>query len=187
MDLRQTECVLLQRRWALPVLDLLHATKGSKFITLCHRLNAHQSAVRDALDHLIALGLVSPNPGHGHPLRPEYILTPRGELLAPPVSMLNQRLSTLSLPDLGLRRWTLPVLGTVSDLRHARFGDFTQRLTITPRALSQTLKDLTAAELIDRVIVEDYPPRPAYLLAPRAKDLAIAFIDVRETARKLSA
>lgn len=187
MDPRQTECVILQRRWALPVLDLLHATKGSKFITLCHRLNAHQSAVRDALDHLIGLGLVSPNPGHGHPLRPEYILSARGELLAPPVAMLNQRLNVLCLPELGLRRWTLPVLGTVGDLHRARFGDLTQRLPITPRALSQTLKDLTGAQLIDRVIVEDYPPRPAYLLASRAVEIAKAFGEVRETARKISA
>ncbi len=184
---------LFRRRWSLPVLSTLHDTGGCKFVTLCHQLDAHQSGVRDALDHLIELGWVQPNPGHGHPLRPEYILTPHGERLAPSVSALNREIDTLQLSELCLRRWSLPVLGAVADVRaiedvrEARFAQISAHLPITPRALSQTLKDLSTSDLIHRSVVEEYPPRPTYRLSSRAEPLADAFALVRESARRIGA
>ncbi len=178
---------LFHRRWSLPVLAQLHASGGSKFVTLCHRLGAHQSAVRDSLDHLIEVGWVQRNPGHGHPLRPEYILTRLGERLAPNASALNHELETMQVSDLCLRRWSLPVLGAVAELQEARFAQISAQLVITPRALSQTLKDLSTCELIDRGVIEEYPPRPMYRLAPRAEPLAHAFSLVRESVRRIGA
>lgn len=105
--------------------------------------------MRQSLDHLIELDLVRRNPGHGHPLRPEYILTSRGDRLATASVLLDDALVSLQLRDLGFRRWTLPALAAISDDQPARFGDIALTLLgITDRALSLALKPMVAGELV---------------------------------------
>ena len=69
---------LSRHRWALPILAHLSGTGGSRFVPLAAALGMSRDALRQTLDSLMALGLVTPNPGYGHPTRPEYILTDEG-------------------------------------------------------------------------------------------------------------
>ena len=67
--------VLVHHRWALPVLGELYRDDGAKFVTLVHRLNVSKDSLARTLEHLRTLDLAVKNPGYGHPLRPEYVLT----------------------------------------------------------------------------------------------------------------
>ncbi|MGH2451320.1 MAG: winged helix-turn-helix transcriptional regulator, partial [Candidatus Limnocylindria bacterium] len=69
---------LFHHRWAAPVLAELDRSRGSRFVTLSNRLALSRESLRRTLTALIDAGLVMKNPGYGHPLRPEYILTERG-------------------------------------------------------------------------------------------------------------
>lgn len=157
---------LVRRRWAIPVLAHLLREEGDRFIPMAHALGASPPVLREALAHLIAEGLVMPNPGHGHPLRPEYVLTPAGERAAPTCGRVDQLLARLDLREVGLRRWTLPALLAVRQGAH-RFGDIAGVLSpVTDRALSQALVTLTGASLLERRLVDSRPPHAEYRSTP---------------------
>lgn len=131
--------LLTHHRYALPALAQLHIQRGSKHVTLVHRLGAHRLAVTQAVDTLIELGLAIPNPGYGHPMRPEYILTERGQALGPACVHINATLDRFGLAEFGLRKWTLPTILAVHQGAE-RFGDIRAALTFaTDRAVSQCL------------------------------------------------
>jgi DNA-binding HxlR family transcriptional regulator len=149
------------RRWSGSILAELARERGCKFVTLTHRLGASPGAVRDALDDLIARGWVIPNPGYGHPLRPEYILTPEGEELAPACARLVRVAGELRVRPVILRRWPMPVLRTLAE-GPARFTQMGDALgAITDRALSHALRDLKERALLS-------PARGAGWYAPSA-------------------
>jgi DNA-binding HxlR family transcriptional regulator len=159
---------LFHRRWAVPVIAELHNGRGSKLVTLVHRLDASPGSIRSALDHLIELGWVVPNPGYGHPMRPEYVLTVQGERLGPACSKLMAEARRLDIADVTLRRWSMPVLHAVS-IAPAHFGDISRRLVgLTDRALSLALHDLRDAALVARTIIEGSPPTTVYRPTRRA-------------------
>lgn len=179
---------LFRRRWAAPILGTLHRGEqlsgwpgGAKFVTLCHALQTSDAApisptaVRESLDHLIALGWVERNSGHGHPLRPEYLLTRRGEKLAPTCAALDALLTRLHARDIGLRRWSMPVIHVVSTLEPARFNAMAERLDgITDRALSLAIKSLHGHELLDRrVDAEAFPVATSYALTAAARPIGL--------------
>jgi DNA-binding HxlR family transcriptional regulator len=163
--------VLLHRRWAVPVLGELHRGHGAKFVTLVKRLGASREAVRLTLADLIGHGWVRRNPGYGHPLRPEYVLTASGARIAPACARLIAALRRLRAEAIGLRKWSLPVLGLLRG-GAARFGALRAGLPITDRALAQALKGLEEAGLVERRVVDDYPPHPLYRLTPRGRRVA---------------
>lgn len=146
---------------------------GARLAVLCYDLDAAQGAVRQSLDHLIAMGMAARNTGHGHPLRPEYILTRRGAAIAPTCEAIDEFLVRLRLREAALRRWSLPALNTIADLSPARFTTIASRLDgITDRALSQTLKTLSAATLVARRVDDGFPPAPIYTLGKSGLELA---------------
>jgi DNA-binding HxlR family transcriptional regulator len=151
---------LTHHRSALSILGELNATGGSRFVPLLARVGASREALRQALDLLTELGLVVPNPGYGHPSRPEYILTERGGVVAPACAELVAELRRLDLEDVGLKKWTLPVLVALDGER--RFGEVAGAVGASPRALSLTLKDLVAAGLVERRVHAGYPPSTTY-------------------------
>ena len=128
---------------------------------LASRLGANRQALRQALDPLIELGLVMRNPGYGHPSRPEYVLTDRGRGVARSSSALVGQFRRLGVEDIGFRKWTLPVLAALES--EQRFGELSAAVNATPRALSLALKDLAAANLVDRRVHDGYPPSSTYL------------------------
>lgn len=160
--------LLTHRQWALPALAELHQMEGAKFITLMHRLNAHHAAVRQTLNELIALGLAVPNPGYGHPLRPEFVLTPAGEQVGPACVRVQETLRRLRLVELSRRKWTLPTVLAVHR-GYRRFGEIRGVLvTATDRALAISLERLTGADVLTMAQRDGRTLRTGYCAAPAA-------------------
>lgn len=164
-----------ERRWALPLLAALAAEGGgARFVVLLNRLGCARSALASALDHLTAAGWIERNTGHGHPLRPEYLLTAKGAAVAERAGRIETVSTTLGLGPQSFQRWTLPL---AYELRGSarRFTQLkTELAPATPRALSLTLKQMMGQELVSRAIVEDFPPAPIYGLTARGQKLARA-------------
>jgi len=162
---------LFHHRWCVPILAELQRGSGAKFITLVNRLGISRDSLRRTLDALIAWRLVQRNPGHGHPLRPEYVLTRQGARVAPWCVQIMAALKRLGLEDDGLRKWFLPVAIALR-AGHARFADLKESLPgITARALTLALKSLQQARLVRRRVQDGYPPTTSYELTPRSKPL----------------
>lgn len=173
---------LLHHRWAIAILAALHEQRGAKFITLINRLTVSRDSLRRTLDALIEAGFVQRNPGYGHPMRPEYILTPRGGLLGEPCLRVAAELRDRAIEPIALRKWSLPVLLCIA-AGHERFGEIDEALpAATPRAITEALKSLSAARLIERTIEPGYPPRPRYRNAPGVIPLLRPLADLAKAA-----
>jgi DNA-binding HxlR family transcriptional regulator len=74
--------------------------------------------------------------------------------------------------DLLERRWQLSII--YAALSGAlRFSEFAEAISgISPRMLSERLRDLEAAGLIERVVLPTSPPAVEYRLTPRGHKLA---------------
>jgi DNA-binding HxlR family transcriptional regulator len=167
-----TLVALFHNRWSVPILAELHRQRGSRFVTLARTLGMSRESLRRTLAALIDGGLVGRNPGYGHPLRPEYVLTTRGDRVAarswPLVELLKER----GLEEVGLKKWSMPVVFALS-AEPLRFSELRERLEgISPRALTLALKELEAAGVVVRRVTGDYPPATSYSLAADARRLA---------------
>jgi DNA-binding HxlR family transcriptional regulator len=171
---------LFHRRWAVPVLVELQSARGAKFVTLVNRLGAGRAILRATLDGLIAEGWVQRNPGHGHPMRPEYILTEVGRQLAPCSGRLLETVRRLDLEPIAFHKWTMPVTWVLGSEPH-RFGELRRELPgISPRALALSLKDMEGGRLVRREVFDDYPPVTSYSLQRRARPLYRALVPLAE-------
>ncbi|WP_106753292.1 winged helix-turn-helix transcriptional regulator [Pannonibacter carbonis] len=152
---------ITSRAWALPILDKLHLGIPGRQATLLAATGAGRTAFLQSLDHLLMIGLLERNPGHGHPLRPEFRLTPAGEVAA---RMANEVLNIVKADEQDLLRlsWTLPVLTTLQTPQ--QFGEIRRSLSsISDRALSQSLRCMEQRTWIHRRVDEaTRPPRPFY-------------------------
>jgi DNA-binding HxlR family transcriptional regulator len=154
---------LFHHRWSAPVLAELERTRGARFVELVNRLGIGRESLRRTLAALITLGLVRRNPGYGHPLRPEYLLTRPGEDVARRCERLLEALDGNA--EVALKKWSLPVLAALR--RPSRFSELRDALPgVTPRSLALALKDLERAGLVLRRVEETYPPSTVY--APTA-------------------
>ena len=150
---------LCHYRWSAPVLAELGRTHGTRFVVLAKHLGVGRTSLRRTLDALVELGLVRRNPGYGHPLRPEYLLTSAGESVAARCERLLAAVD--GTRDVVLRKWSLPVLAALG--QRARFSELRDALPgVTARALALALKDLERAGLVDRRVEETYPPTAVY-------------------------
>jgi DNA-binding HxlR family transcriptional regulator len=167
-----TLVALFHNRWSVPILAELHRQRGSRFVTLTRTLGMSRESLRRTLAALIDSGLVGRNPGYGHPLRPEYVLTRAGEALARACSPLVDHLRRSDLEDVGLKKWSMPVVVALAE-GPQRFSELRDLLTgISPRALALALKDLEAAGLVDRRVTDDYPPATVYRLTDSGRPFA---------------
>ena len=149
------------RAWSLDILAAMHRGTPGRQASLISATGAGRTAFAQSLGHLVDLGLLERNPGHGHPLRPEFRLTARGveiARIADGIKTIVDRSSDLFL----LRRaWTIPVLAVSQQPRY--FGEIKGQLVpITDRALSQSLKQLEAHQWLNRAI--DGSSRPVRAL-----------------------
>ena len=150
------------RAWSLKVLALMHEGVPGRQAPLLAASGASRTTFVHSLRHLEDLGLLERNPGHGHPLRPEFRLTPAGQALAP----IAHRIETAVRDDTGatlLRKaWTVPLLAVAN--RPKVFSELKRELKpITDRALSTSLRELNNRNWIERSVnVELHPPRPFY-------------------------
>ncbi|MEM6940722.1 MAG: winged helix-turn-helix transcriptional regulator, partial [Pseudomonadota bacterium] len=148
------------RAWALDILAALHRGVPGRQAKLMAATGAGRSAFAESLRHLQDLDLLTRNPGHGHPLRPEYMLTEQGRALAAAAGAI--RAAPNADHALLRRAWTVPVLAVTSV--HRTFTDIRRQLPqVTDRALSQSLKQLQAVNWLARDVAHDIrPPRARY-------------------------
>lgn len=155
---------LLHHRWGIPVVAELHRASGCKFVTLVRRLEVSRDSLQRTLRALIRSGWIQRNPGYGHPLRPEYILAPGARGAGEAVVELDQTLRQLRIQDPGLNKWSLAVVWALAG-KPRSFSELKRELPgITSRALTLTLKELQEVGLLQRLVLDRYPPATMYRL-----------------------
>lgn len=165
-------CALSRHRWAVPVLAHLAARDGGRFAEMARRTGAPRDSLKRTIEGLIAEGWVTPNPGHGHPLRPEYLLTGAGRVVARACRHLAQAQAAAGMPPEAVTRWSLPLLGLIG-AGEARFNRLERAMTgATPRAVAASLKALVAHGLVAREVTASYPPGSVYRLTARGETVA---------------
>lgn len=161
MDIQQL-VNLTSRAWSLKILALLHAGVPGRQAPLIATAKANRTAFASSLNHLVRLGLLEKNPGHGHPLRAEFRLTGAGATVA----AMASRIVDIA-PDNGgfaiiRRNWSVPILAVTG--APTRFSVIKSGLgAITDRALSKSLCVLEEQKWLKREIdVSQRSPFPTY-------------------------
>lgn len=164
--------MLFHHRWAVPILAELHRGGGAKFVSLTRKLGMNGESASYTLQRLIHFGWVIRNPGHGHPMRPEYVLTPAGARLAPWCARAMGVIGGLGAEKVAFRKWSLPITLAIHSGRQ-RFSEMKAFLPgVTARALAMALKELQAEGFVQQCVVEGHPPTSYYEMTPRAKRLS---------------
>lgn len=162
---------LVHHRWNIPVIAELYLRSGAKFITLVNSLGVSRASLSTSLRDLVDLGLVSKNPGHGHPLRPEYLLTDAGTEIGDECLSLTRLVRRRKETDLAFRKWTLPLVAALGD-EFRRFNEVRDALTgATPRAVTLGLKSMLERHWATRRLIDDYPPAAGYELMPKGRSI----------------
>ena len=182
MNLEST-IALFHHRWSVRVLAAFDASGGGvRLAVLRHGLRAHRDALRASLAALEAGGWVEPNPGYGHPLRPEWLLTRSGRRLAPACAAYDRVAARIRALPVAYRKWSAPVLVSVHG-GAARFNAIQAALVdVTPRALALSLEALCGEALMVRHVDDADSPRSEYRLSRDGARLAAA---TREIARAI--
>lgn len=164
MDIK-TLVKLTSRAWSLKAMALMHEGIPGRQAPLLAASGASRTTFVQSLRHLEALGLLERNPGHGHPLRPEFRLTAEGQALAPLAHQIEKAVQDEAGAMLLRKMWTVPLLAVTN--RPKLFSELKHDLApITDRALSKSLHDLHDQSWIERSVdVALRPPRPYYSVA----------------------
>lgn len=153
---------LFHHRWTAPILAELHRTNGAKFITLVARLGIPRETLSQTLRALIRSGWVRRNPGHGHPMRPEYLPTARGRRLGGACERLLFELRRKHLVGVALKKWSMPVLHALAG-GPRRFSELKRTLgPVSARALTLAIRDLVTVGLVHRSVSAATPPEVRY-------------------------
>jgi len=163
---------IFEKAWALTALALIKQGTPARIAVLAAAAGTTRSAMRPSVLHLQELGLLAPNKGHGHPLRPEAKLTPTGEFWARLALNLDRLLSGEQERRLVRLNWTLPTLRAVHS--PARFTSIRQALgPVSDSALSTTLQRLeTTAWLERQVDIGVKPPKVTYASINQGRAIA---------------
>ncbi len=168
----------------IPILAILFESKGSKFISLVNRLEISKDTLSRTLKTLIKRGFVKKNPGYGHPLRPEYILTPDGYELGKVCSLFLKSIKTCNNTQLLFNKWSLPILYSLND-EHLQFNKLKSELeSITSSSLSRSLKELIENGFIQRIIKDDFPPIIEYSLTNKSNSIKNSIVKIALTLKK---
>lgn len=173
MDIR-TLVNLSSRAWSVDILAELATGTPGRQAALLSATGAGRTAFAASLTNLLELGMIERNPGHGHPLRPEFRLTPKGKKAAAIASKVKGLVGDPSESALIRRTWTVPILAVTSRPRY--FGEIRHDLRdVSDRSLSVSLRQLEARSWIQRKVdVSGRPPRPTYEAADLGADLSNA-------------
>jgi len=162
---------LTSKAWSLRALALMYQGVPGRQAPLIAASGASRTTFVNSLHHLEELGLLERNPGHGHPLRPEFRLTEKGLAFAPVAHRIDAAARDERGAILLRRAWTVPLLAVVH--RPMQFSQIKREIVpITDRALSVTLRQLQAQRWIERSVdVATHPPRPLYLVANEGAEI----------------
>lgn len=153
---------LCSRTWSLTALSLMARGVSCRVSPLAAAAGCGRTAMGASVEHLISLGLLERNPGHGHPLRPEYRLTPGGIYVAKWAKGLSNLIKSDQEQALMRNKWSLPLISCLPKER--RYSDLRRELIpITDRALSGCIAKLTEESWIKRnVAINISPPTVTY-------------------------
>ncbi len=165
---------ITSRARALDILALLHRGVPGRQAALLSECGAGRTAFTQSLLHLVEMGLLERNPGHGHPLRPEFRLTMPGVAAAVFANKIVHAASDPPQHILLRRAWTVPILVTSRSPQY--FSQIKRELTsITDRALSHSLKQLEHQRWIERrVDLVARPPRSLYQVVNAGREISHA-------------
>ncbi|MFD7658309.1 winged helix-turn-helix transcriptional regulator [Actinosynnema sp. NPDC059797] len=83
--------------------------------------------------------------------------------------------------DLVFSRWTTPILWTLHEHGRQRFVELERRITsITPKVLTQRLRQLERDGLVVRTYHAEVPPRVEYEISDLGRSLAPLFATIGE-------
>jgi DNA-binding HxlR family transcriptional regulator len=78
-------------------------------------------------------------------------------------------LDALDISSIGLNKWSMPVVAALDAAGSSRFAQLRESLPpVSPRALALALKALAEAGLVERNVVDSFPPTAVYTLARHA-------------------
>jgi DNA-binding HxlR family transcriptional regulator len=97
------------------------------------------------------------------------VLTDRGRRFAPICASLLRTLREACAEEVGLRKWSVPVIAALTSER--RYGDLRRAVGATPRALTLALKELVRSGLMERRVHGGFPPSTTYRITPRSRPL----------------
>ncbi len=125
-----------------------------------------------SFEHLLELGLLVRSPGHGHPLRPEFVFSAEGREIARWALQLEACLEGNDDRRRVRRAWTLPILNLLVEGR--RFNQLRRALVpITDRALTLALADLVDAGWAERTVeAASSPPAVSYRSIGKGAEIA---------------
>jgi DNA-binding HxlR family transcriptional regulator len=104
-------------------------------------------------------------------MRPEYLLTDFGEPIAAKCRELITAIDDRKVVRVLSMKWALPVLSSLAAGKN-RFSEVRESARdITGRALTLFLKEAQAAGLVERDVIDGYPPTPTYRLGEQAEKL----------------
>ncbi|MFJ6677146.1 winged helix-turn-helix transcriptional regulator [Actinosynnema sp. NPDC091369] len=83
--------------------------------------------------------------------------------------------------DLVFSRWTTPILWALNEFGRQRFVELSRRITtITPKVLTQRLRQLERDGLVVRTYHAEVPPRVEYEISELGRSLAPLFAHLAE-------
>jgi len=128
-----------------------------------------RTSMSASVEHLVALGLLESNPGHGHPLRPEFRFTDQGANIAQWALELESIVKSGGEKALLRNKWSLPLVSCIPD--EARYSEIRRQLVpVTDRALSVGLGRLAHNRWIRRNVDGSMsPPIVSYSTLSKGK------------------
>jgi DNA-binding HxlR family transcriptional regulator len=105
----------------------------------------------------------------------------RPETTSPGTLPPEQACPVGSVVDIVFSRWTTPILWTLNEYGRQRFVELERRITtITPKVLTQRLRQLERDGLIVRTYHPEIPPRVEYEISELGLSLAPLFATLAE-------
>jgi DNA-binding HxlR family transcriptional regulator len=79
------------------------------------------------------------------------------------------------------KRWAILIIGVIGNHKKLRYKEIMERLSsISPKSLSDRLKELGKAGLIERKAFPEIPPRVEYTLTKDGEELRMAVMPLME-------
>ncbi|PUB29792.1 HxlR family transcriptional regulator [Promicromonospora sp. AC04] len=82
--------------------------------------------------------------------------------------------------DLVFSRWTTPILWVLHEHGTQRFVELERRIGVTPKVLTQRLRQLERDGLVQREIFAEVPPRVEYRITELGRSLHTVFVALGE-------
>lgn len=157
---------LCSRTWSLTALGLMARGVSARVSPLAAAADCGRTSMGASVEHLVQIGLLERNPGHGHPLRPEFRLTHEGENMAEWAAQLMGLFKSESDKMLLRNKWSLPLIRSLPEEK--RYSDLRRELVpVTDRALSNCLGALTEYAWVKRRVADNIsPPAVSYRTMP---------------------